>query len=135
MTQKNQNPQYRGADRRLQLALWVIALPTLALALLSIAESQTIKYTATASPADFGDLSKLRPEDFARLDRWLEGQVEDGAYPSISVSISTDEGVAHSAAFGWADRANNRRATTETLYQQASITKLFTATLATILHH
>ncbi len=93
-----------------------------------------VKYTRIATPDNFGDLSSLKSADFTRLDRWLANQVTQNVYPSLSVAIATPKEILHASAFGWADRSNKRKATPKTLYQQASVSKLFTATLATILH-
>lgn len=91
-------------------------------------------YRANTSPPSFNDLSGRTDADFSRLDTWLQEQVDNGVYPSVSIAIADDEGVVHAAAFGWADRSNTRRATTQTLYQVASVTKVYTATLAAMLH-
>ena len=56
------------------------------------------------------------------------------SYPSLSVAIVRDGKIAYQGAFGFADLTTQTKATTNTLYHVASVTKVFTTSVAVILH-
>jgi D-alanyl-D-alanine carboxypeptidase len=62
------------------------------------------------------------------LSAWIEGQMAYKGLPGLSFAIVHDQELVWARGFGWADVQGRVRATAETLYRVASITKLFTAT-------
>jgi CubicO group peptidase (beta-lactamase class C family) len=72
-----------------------------------------------------------RPEVKAALgivSAWVESQRAYSGLPGASLAVVHDQTLVWAAGFGWADVERRRRATAETLYRIASITKTFTAT-------
>jgi CubicO group peptidase (beta-lactamase class C family) len=65
---------------------------------------------------------------FARIAREMQELVDTGQLPSLAVAVAKDGRIVWEAAFGWADRERGIRATPETPYSLASISKPFTAT-------
>jgi len=82
----------------------------------------------------FHDISAFSPEDISRVDAWLEEQMTLAKYPSLSVAIVRDGKIAYSRAFGFENLKAQRKATPETSYHVASVTKAFTAALGVMLH-
>ena len=82
----------------------------------------------------FADVSAFSDADISRLDAWLQEEVARAQYPSLSVAIVRDGKVIYQNAFGFEDMKARRKATPETSYNVASVTKAFTATLAVLLH-
>jgi CubicO group peptidase (beta-lactamase class C family) len=64
----------------------------------------------------------------AVLDAWLEAARVSKDEPGMSVAIVHDQEVVWAKGYGEADRARHVKATPETLYRIASVSKLFTAT-------
>jgi D-alanyl-D-alanine carboxypeptidase len=62
------------------------------------------------------------------LDAWLESSRVAKDEPGMSVAILHDQEVVWAKGYGEADRARHVKATLETLYRIASVSKLFTAT-------
>lgn len=58
----------------------------------------------------------------------IEAGIQRGEVPSVSVAVARDGVILWEEAFGWADRDRGVRATTETAYSLASVTKPITAT-------
>ncbi len=83
---------------------------------------------------DFGDVSTFSDDDRNRMDRWLQNQVDIAKYPSLTVAIVRDGQIVYGRAFGFEDVKSGKNATLQTQYHVASVTKVFTATLAVILH-
>jgi CubicO group peptidase (beta-lactamase class C family) len=83
---------------------------------------------------EFDDVSAFGERDIARIDVWLQEQVELSAYPSLSVAIVRDGQIVYQGVFGFENTWANRKATTNTAYHVASVTKAFTASLAVLLH-
>jgi len=73
------------------------------------------------------------PTELRAARRSLQAAVERGAAPSMTVAVARGEHIIWSEAFGWADRDRRRRATPETPYSIASVTKPFTATAIMLL--
>ncbi|MCL4179706.1 MAG: beta-lactamase family protein [Verrucomicrobia bacterium] len=84
---------------------------------------------------EFDDISAFADSDIARIDAWLEEQVAVVKYPSLSVAIVLDGKIAYQGAFGFENITAKRKATPETSYHVASVTKAFTASLAVLLDH
>ena len=93
-----------------------------------------LKPSQEPSEPSFDDVSAFGEEGAARIDSWLEKQVELCDYPSLSVAIVRDEEIVYQRAFGFENTWEGREATTETAYHVASVTKAFTASLAMLLH-
>lgn len=79
------------------------------------------------------DISAFDERATERIDRWLQSLCED-RYPSLSAVVIRDGKVVYKGAFGFEDLRAARPATPETQYHVASVTKVFTASLAVILH-
>ncbi len=63
----------------------------------------------------------------ARLDPKISSALAASGAPSVSVAVIVDGRLAYAKAFGKADLAGNRAATTETRYAIGSVSKQFTA--------
>lgn len=83
---------------------------------------------------DFSDVSAFDDHDIARIDSWLQKQVNLAKYPSLTVAIVRDGQVVYEGAWGFENIKAGKKATLQTLYQVASVTKAFTASLAVMLH-
>lgn len=96
-----------------------------------------IVYSQAADPLRepaFDDVSAFAGDDASRLDAWLQEQIALAHYPSLSVAVVRDGEIVYLRAFGLEDIQAGRKATPETVYHVASVTKVFTASLAAILH-
>ncbi len=82
----------------------------------------------------FDDVSALDDRDIGRIDAWLQEQVDLAQYPSLSVAVVRDGKIAYQGAFGFEDIKARRKAAPEASYNVASVTKVFTASLAVMLH-
>src|SRR5262245_15073084 len=82
----------------------------------------------------FDDVSAFNGDDIAKVDAWLQEQVALAHYPSLSVAIVRDGKIAYQRAFGFEDINAGRKATAQTSYHVASVTKVFTALMAVMLH-
>jgi len=65
---------------------------------------------------------------FHKVRSKLLDYVKEGELPSIAVAVAQDGKIIWEEAFGWADRENLIKATPNTIYSLASISKTFTAT-------
>jgi CubicO group peptidase (beta-lactamase class C family) len=83
---------------------------------------------------DFDDVSEFGEEEIASIDGWLQTQVDIAKYPSLTVAIVRDGTTVYGRAFGFEDIATGKPATLQTQYHVASVTKVFTASLAAMLH-
>ena len=83
---------------------------------------------------DFGDVSAFDGGAIARIDTWLQKQVELAKYPSLTVAIVRDGYAVYERAIGFENIKTGKKATLQTQYHVASVTKAFTASLAVILH-
>ena len=86
------------------------------------------------SPPPFNDISNFEREDIEKIDAWLNEQASLVKYPSLSVAIIRGNEMSYHTAWGYEDIQAGKKATSETVYHVASVTKVFTATLASILH-
>lgn len=89
--------------------------------------------SAGVSEPSFDDVSSFAQEDVTKIDHWLDEQAEKLKYPSLAVAVVRDREVVYSRAIGYADVAARLPATLRTQYDVASVTKVFTATLAVLL--
>ena len=62
------------------------------------------------------------------LEAWLESQLAYRGWPGLSIGILHDQELIWARGFGHASLERGERATPETLYRIASISKLFTST-------
>lgn len=86
------------------------------------------------SPPPFQDVSKFTADDISRIDAYLQQQITEANYPSLSVAIVRHGQIAYLRSFGFADKKSRTVATPDTSYHVASVTKVFTASLAAMLH-
>jgi len=82
----------------------------------------------------FDDVSAFSDGDIARIDAWLQEQVTLAKFPSLSAAIVRDGKILYQGAFGFENLNAGTRATPETSYHVASVTKAFTASLVVVLH-
>ncbi len=62
------------------------------------------------------------------MEVWLEAQMSYRDIPGISVGIVYDQSLIYAKGFGYSDREHRIKASPQTIYRIASITKTFTAT-------
>jgi CubicO group peptidase (beta-lactamase class C family) len=82
---------------------------------------------ASASTGDKEIITSSSIETFKDIRQKVISDVEKGIIPSVSISVAKDGNVIWQEAFGWADKAQKRAATPETIYSLASLTKPLTA--------
>jgi len=68
------------------------------------------------------------PLDYAKIREFLQKSVDDGRTPSVAVGMIKDGTLVWAEAFGLANREKNIRATPDTIYWLASVSKPLTAT-------
>ena len=66
--------------------------------------------------------------EFSKVRSFIISNIESGEIPSVSVAVSKGGKIIWMEAFGWADKENKIKATTNTLYCLRSISKTITAT-------
>ena len=64
----------------------------------------------------------------SELSQLIEGVVEESGITGLSVALVDDQEIVWSEGFGFADKKNGVKATPNTVYGVASVSKLFTAT-------
>jgi CubicO group peptidase (beta-lactamase class C family) len=74
-------------------------------------------------------------KDFAAIERKIQTAIDKKIIPSIVVAVAKDGKIVYEKAFGWADAEAKIRATVNTSYQLASVSKPMTATGLMVLHH
>ena len=77
-----------------------------------------------ATPTPTPDYSSITEE----LSQLVQGAVEGAGVTGLSVALVDDQEIVWSEGFGYADKAEGVEATPQTVYQVASVSKLFTAT-------
>lgn len=83
-----------------------------------------------ANEPRFDDISALGDPEIASIDSWLQEQVDLANYPSLTVAIVRDGNIAYGRSFGLENMRRDKKATLQTQYHVASVTKVFTASLA-----
>lgn len=73
------------------------------------------------------------PSELAPVRAYIEDKIARGIVPSLAVAVSRGGTLIWSEAFGLADLESRRRATTDTIYKLASLSKPVTATALMIL--
>lgn len=109
---------------------WLDTLLFAAFPLVAWANGQAVPPPATeAAPRAqcFGDAFR------SRVERGIAGYADVVDIPGVSFGIVRGGALVHSGGVGYADRSAKRIASIDTPYNIASITKVFTATLATML--
>ncbi len=96
--------------------------------------SLELDHAAIPQSPQFDDISLFIESDISKIDAWLEQQTELCKYPSLSVAIIHDDQIVYQGAFGYENINSRIQAIPETSYHVASVTKVFTATLAVMLH-
>jgi D-alanyl-D-alanine-carboxypeptidase/D-alanyl-D-alanine-endopeptidase len=130
------HPPAASAQKRSN-TVWIVLALVIALFAVLPGAWNTFKDRGAESPLHapgFDDVSSFNNDDIARVDEWLQEQVALAKYPSLSVAIVRDGKVVYQRAFGFEDIKARRKATPETSYHVASVTKAFTASLAVMLH-
>jgi len=79
------------------------------------------------------DISAFVDDDIEHIDTWLQG-LTDSFYPSLSAVVVRDGEIVYQGTFGLEDIESRQPATARTQYHVASVTKVFTASLAAMLH-
>ena len=79
------------------------------------------------------DISEFSHGDVTHTDAWLMGIV-DLYYPSLSAVVVLDGEVVYEGTIGFENLETRKPATPATPYHVASVTKVFTATVAAVLH-
>lgn len=80
------------------------------------------------------DRSRLSPERQQQVVDQVKAAMNKGNIAGLSLALVDKEGLLWSGNFGFADKADQRIPTVQTLYRIGSITKLFTATAVAQLH-
>ncbi len=89
------------------------------LAMLSLGHTSAAAHAQVSQPVDRR----------AAIDAHLEAERVARRIPALSVGVVRGDALAYASAFGVADRATSRPATTQSVYRVASFTKIFTAAL------
>ena len=82
---------------------------------------------------EFGDVSAFTEAETATVDAWLQGQADRVGYPSLTAVVVRDGRTVHGRSFGFEDVKLSKPAILQTQYHVASVTKVFTASLAVML--
>lgn len=72
---------------------------------------------------------------FLEIEQRIQKEIGKGAIPSIAVAVAKDGRMVYEKAFGWANIEAKVKATINTSYQLASVSKPMTATGLMVLHH
>ena len=88
---------------------------------------------SSSTPTVSRDASCFADSFRTRVDRGLAGYADVDNIPGISFGIVRGDSLVYSGGVGYADRSAKRAATPDTPYNIASLTKVFTATLALML--
>ncbi|MEP6507851.1 MAG: serine hydrolase domain-containing protein [Gemmatimonadales bacterium] len=90
-----------------------------------------VAYAGPPATAGAQDSTQCFADSFRmRVNHGLTGYADVIDIPGISFAIVRDDSVVYSGGIGYADRSAKRAATVDTPYYVASLTKVFTATLA-----
>jgi len=82
---------------------------------------------AAASSAHVPASGRSRPAHYAAMDAMLDKELSELALPSVSMALMDHGKIVWAGARGWADYPNRIPATTDTVYNIASLTKPMTA--------
>lgn len=129
---KDESPTADGLTRPNAPAIFTIVL-TVVIGILAIAAIFSFVQFASKRGPGLEEISAFVEGDIDHIDDWLN-RVMDDRYPSLAAIVVRDGELVYSSAFGVEDKESKRPATTDTQYNVASVTKVFTASLAVILH-
>jgi len=127
------SPQKRNRSN----TVWIVLAFLIALVAVLAGAWNSFKDSWTKSPLrppELNDVSAFNDDAIAHVDAWLQQQVAIAKYPSLSVAIVRDGKIVYQGAFGFEDIKARRKATPQTSYNVASVTKAFTASIAVMLH-
>ncbi len=102
--------------------------------LVALVESILSETADDPLPPQFGDVSAFVASESSKVDAWLQEQVDRAKYPSLNVAVVRGDQIVYQGAFGFEDIEAGRIAKAETSYHVASVTKVFTTSLAVMLH-
>ncbi len=125
----------RASDQRPRLPRAPAILVICLIVVLSIlAVTVLFQFTNQAfRPPGLGNISAFDDDDIAHTDAWLQKMV-DSFYPSLSAAVVRDGEIVYLSAFGLKDISTSKQATPHTRYHVSGVTKVFTSSLAVILH-
>jgi CubicO group peptidase (beta-lactamase class C family) len=84
--------------------------------------------SAPARPAPTARQSAASPAQYAPIHNYVRQQLVATGAPSLAIAVFRDGHIDWQEGFGWADREHKLKATPDTVYSLASISKTFTAT-------
>jgi CubicO group peptidase (beta-lactamase class C family) len=126
-----------SSRKRIQSTAWMVLAFLIALFSIIAGAWNSFKDSRAESSLrapGFSDVSAFGEAEIARVDAWLQEQMALGQYPSLNVAIIRDGKIVYQGAFGFEDIQAGRKATPQTSYHVASVTKAFTASLVVMLH-
>ncbi|MEQ1825880.1 MAG: serine hydrolase domain-containing protein [Pirellula sp.] len=118
----------------LTLFVGIMAILAIVSVFLYLGSERLLSRNNSPIEPSFGDVSGFGDDDTVRIDSWLQEQVDLAKYPSLAVAIVRDGEIVYGRAFGFEDIKSSKLATRQTQYNVASVTKVFTASLAVMLH-
>lgn len=118
----------------LTLVVGIMAVLAVVSAFLHFGSEHLWRPNNSSVEPSFGEVSSFGDDDIVKIDTWLQEQVDLAKYPSLAVAIVRDGEIVYGRAFGFEDVKSSKLATLQTQYNVASVTKVFTASLAVMLH-
>ncbi|MCG8651068.1 MAG: beta-lactamase family protein [Pirellulales bacterium] len=116
-------------------AIFVIALLLFVSLMACLVLYQFVSGLGSQRSPELEDINAFSGDDQTHIDAWLKRFVDGSTnYPSLSAVVVRDGQVVYRGAFGFEDIQSSKKATPQTQYHVASVTKVFTATVAVILH-
>jgi CubicO group peptidase (beta-lactamase class C family) len=97
-------------------------------------EGSPIRRTEILAAPRFDQLTWFGEGEAKQIDEWLSELQKSADYPGLAVAIVGDGRVLYQGAVGYADIESGREFTPQTLWHVASVTKVFTCTLAAKMH-
>lgn len=117
---------------RIMLALFALAACGYLLMANLAGERRADRPVQPAPP--FDQMGSFGERETRQIEEWLAEFRLAGDYPGLMVAIVGEGRVLYQGAVGFADLKSRREASPETLWHVASVTKVFTSTLAAKLH-
>ena len=109
-----------------------IATIVMILVISALAIAAIFSFVSVRGPG-LDDISEFNSGDIEYTDNWLQ-RLADSTYPSLSAVIVRDGEVVYQSTIGFENIESRKPATSTTPYHVASVTKVFTATVAALLH-
>ncbi|MEZ6138713.1 MAG: serine hydrolase domain-containing protein [Pirellulaceae bacterium] len=129
---KDTPPAGKGPSQPNAPAISIIVL-TVVMGILAVAAVISFVTFAGKRGPGLEDISAFNDGDIAHIDDWLQ-RLQDSTYPSLSAAVVRDGEIVYQGAVGVEDTETNRAATSRTQYHVASVTKVFTTSLAVMLY-